>query len=194
MESLQEKRSVSRRKIVRKPENVVEFEKWEAKQKGDWNYEFYYGDIIKKGGMKQNEVFLIEFLIDCFLVTEAKKNRSSLMPEVNVYIDDQRKRVPDIAYFTRTQIISMRNGLKEVPAFVIEIVSKNESLYETEIKKQDYFAAGMQIVWHVLPISKSIYAYTPNKLVQVFADGDVATASPILPDFKVDIDKLFTVA
>lgn len=189
-----EKGSGRIRKQWSKPTTVAEFEKWEAKQKGDWNYEFYYGEVIKKGGMKQSEAILVAFLMKCFMITGASKEDGSLMPEVEMYIDEQRKRIPDLAYFSREQIVSMAKGNKKVPAFIIELLSKNESFEEIERKLQDYFDVGVQLVWYISPKSKQIYAYSAKNVVKIFATGDVAVAAPVLPDFKIEIEKLFTIA
>ena len=189
-----EKSSGRIRRQWRKPTTVAEFEKWEAKQKGGWNYEFYYGEIIKKGGKKQSEAILVAFLMKCFMHTVAQKNDGILFQEIDVPIDEQRKRVVDLAFFDREQIVSMAAGQKAVPAFAIEILSKSESFEEIERKLQDYFDVGVQLVWYISPRSKKIYAYSARNMVKIFATGDVAVADPVLPDFSVDIDKLFTIS
>ncbi len=189
-----EKSSGRIRKQWSKHTTVAEFEKWESRQKGDWIYEFYYGEIIKKGGMKQLEALVVSFLMDGLSITSAKINGGKFFQEIEVYIDEQRKRVVDLAFFSREQIVSMATGQKEVPAFAIELLSKNELFEEIEKKLQDYFDVGVQLVWYISPKSKRIYAYSAKNVVKIFATGDVAIAAPVLPDFKIEIDKLFTIA
>ena len=194
MEKVIEKHSTSRRRVASKPETVAAFEKWEARQSGDYNYEFYYGEIIKKFGMKQLEMFLVKFLISCFKLTQAEEEGGYLFQEIDIYVDEQRKRIADLAFFNQQQILSSANGTTEVPSFAIELLSPSETFREIEVKLKDYFDAGVQLVWYISPTSKKIYAYTPQNKVQVFAAGDIAVAEPVLPDFKVEVDKLFTPA
>ncbi|RYE15276.1 MAG: hypothetical protein EOP45_18635, partial [Sphingobacteriaceae bacterium] len=66
METVIEKRSHRQPETPPEPETVAQFEQWEAEQSGDDNYEFYYGEIIKKPGMKQLEMFIVDLLLDCF--------------------------------------------------------------------------------------------------------------------------------
>ena len=107
MEIVKERSTILRKnRASKKLSTVKEFEQWEAKRKSDTNYEFYYGEIIKKAGMKPLEILLADFLIRCFLTTEAFNKRGTLMPECDVYIDEFRKRIPDLAYFERSQIVA----------------------------------------------------------------------------------------
>ena len=46
---------------------------------------------------------------------------SLFVPEIDVYIDDYRKRVPDLACFTAEQINATRHGTKVVQTFVLEL-------------------------------------------------------------------------
>jgi hypothetical protein len=47
-----------RKSINKAPSTVAEFEKWVLSRKLKSIYEFRYGNIIKKGGMKQIEFFI----------------------------------------------------------------------------------------------------------------------------------------
>lgn len=188
VEAINEKRS-TKRKLA----NVEALEQWEQKKGGDNRYEFYYGEIIKKPGVKQIEFFIIQYLLEAFLNTSAKAQKGALLPEADVYIDADRKRIPDLAYFTRVQVVEAAKGIKVVPAFAIEILSKNESWEQVETKLQDYFDAGIRLVWYVSVKRKKIYAYTAINEVTIFLAGETATANPVLPDFVVDIEKMLLV-
>ncbi|TAF95499.1 MAG: hypothetical protein EAZ46_07625, partial [Runella sp.] len=90
--------------------NVAEFEQWLSKKKTDYNYEFINGQAIKKQPMKQNELFIVTFLMDMLMTTELFANKGRLVPEIDVYIDEYRKRIPDLAFFTAQQIKQARSG------------------------------------------------------------------------------------
>ena len=170
---------------------VEEFERWLSKKKTDYNYEFVNGQAIKKNPMKQSELLMVRFLTDLFMTTQAFAMKGRLFPETDVYIDSFRKRIPDLAYFTDAQIQATRSGTKVVPAFVIELVSDSESFDDVEKKIQDYYDAGVQVVWYINPKSKRIHNYTSPKNVMICADNDVCTAAPALLDFKFEVKELF---
>ncbi|MEO7311344.1 MAG: Uma2 family endonuclease [Chitinophagaceae bacterium] len=174
-----------------KPKTVAEFEVWESKRHSDYNYEFYYGEIIKKPAMKQNELILLRYLNEAFLLTGAYRLSGVLASEVDVFVDEDRKRIPDLAFFTDEQVLAAAKGEKVVSAFAIEILSDSETLRHIEKKVQDYFDAGVQLVWYITAKSKRIYAYNAVNEVKIYSAGESVTAAPVLPDFEIDIDKLF---
>jgi len=173
--------------------NVAEFERWLAKKKTDYNYEFVEGKAVKKEPMKQNEFFIVSHLLDAFANTQAFKNKGKLLPEADAYIDEYRKRIPDLAYFTADQIRQAATGTKVVPAFVIELLSNSESYGDVAEKIEDYFRAGVQVIWYINPKAKNIYCYASAKQMNVFAGSDRITAAPTLPDFAFEVALLFEV-
>ena len=187
------KRVAGKRLAPSKPTTVAEFELWEAKRQPDYNYEFYYGEIIKKPGMKQIEAFIVKMLSRTFSKTKAYANGGELIPEMDVYVDAFRKRIPDIAFYTEAQIKGAAKGEKVVPAFAMEILSDSETLINIETKIQDYFDAGVKLVWYILPKSKKIYAYSAPSELNVFITGQSIKALPVLPDFEINIEQLFTI-
>ena len=172
---------------------VEEFERWLSKKKTDHNYEFVNGQAIKKNPMKQSELLMVQFLTRLFSKTLAYENYGELVPEADTYIDEYRKRVPDLAYFTAEQIKQAAIGVKVVPAFVIELVSDSESFDDVEKKIKDYYDAGVQVVWYINPKSKRIHNYISPKNVIICADNDVCSAEPALLDFKFEVRELFEV-
>ena len=180
---------------------VAEFEVWLSKKKTDHNYEFMCGQIIKKDAMKQNELFIVKFLTRLFSKTADYQNGAELIPEIDVYIDDYRKRVPDLACFSAEQIKATRHGAKVVPAFVIELLSDSrfavaKGFNNVENKIQDYFDgstlnAGVQVVWYINPKTQTIYSYTSPKTVTIGTGADVCSAAPTVVDFRFEVRELF---
>ncbi len=194
MDSLNENIStLPKKRISKRPITVDEFEKWQAKRKGDCNYEFYYGQIIKKSGAKQIHALIIANLNRRFAITEAYKNGDGLFGKCDVYIDEFRKRVPDFAYFTDSQIVVAAKSQKVYPTFIIEILPLNISFDESQTKLQDYFDAGVKLVWYVLPSFKKIYIYTTINQALIFISGQTISVNPVISDFEINIDHLFSV-
>jgi Uma2 family endonuclease len=172
---------------------VAEFEVWLSKKKTDYNYEFVNGQIVKKNAMKQNELFISQFLTRRFSKTSAYLNNGELTAEIDVYIDEYSKRIPDLAYFTDEQIKAAAKGTKVVPAFVIELLSDSESYDSVEDKINDYFRAGVQIVWYLNPKKQSIHLYSSAKEIKVLTEDDICSAKPVIPDFEFVVKTLFVV-
>ncbi len=171
---------------------VADFEKWQSKRKSDCNYEFYYGEIIKKQPMKQNELEIYQILLEFFMQTKAFLAKGLLYAEADTPIDDFRKRIPDISFYTKEQVTEARKtGKKAITTFAIEILSDSESADHIETKIQDYFDAGVFTVWYIHPKTKKIYVYTSPNDVKIYHSDMIVNAQPALPDFEFPVSKLF---
>jgi len=178
---------------VNVPMTVEEFELWllEQPELADKRFEFVEGRMIEKEGMKQNEVFILKFLSRLFVKTTAYELGGELIGETDSYINNKRKRIPDISFLTVEQIEAARKNEKQTSIFAIEILSPNEILQDIEEKIQDYFDAGTKLVWYISPKQEQIYTYTSPTEVKILKGEDVCSATPVLSDFSFSVKDMF---
>ena len=178
-----------------KIQTVEEFEEWLIHQPDlvDKRFEFLDGELIEKGAMKQQEIIIIDFLVRMFMKTIAFQNGDILLPEIDSYIHTKRKRIPDLAYFTKGQIVEGAKGVKLATYWAIELLSDSESLEDIEEKVEDYFSAGAQLVWYISPKRQQIYVFTAPHEVKILKGTDVCSAAPVLSDFSFTVSDLFAV-
>ena len=169
---------------------LEEFEQWQQQPGNDGNFEFVRGQIIPKS-MKQDEIDIAAFLQSRFYETIFARQRHLLMPEADSYVDNTRKRVPDLTYFTAEQRQAIRQGERVNTLFAIEILSDSESHQDVLDKIQDYFDGGAQLVWYIVPKRQKIYAYTSPDDSTVFKGSALITAAPVIPDFQFTVADLF---
>jgi len=86
---------------------------------------------------------------------------------------------------------SVEGYLETVPDIVVEVRSKNDSTNEVRAKKEEYFAAGVPLVWVIDPGARTVTAHQPGQPDQTFTDADTLT-TPLLPGFAVPVANLFT--
>ena len=172
---------------------VAEFEAYLAAESKYANkrFEFVNGRIIEKPAMKQEEFYIAKFLSRLFVKTLAYANGDELIVESDSHIDEQRKRIADIGYFTEAQIEAARDGHRFAPALAIEILSPSEKLEEIEEKINDYFDAGVQLVWYISPKQEQIYVYTAPDKLTILKGTSVCSAAPVLPDFSFEVGEMF---
>ena len=120
-------------------QTVDEFEQWQQQYAHEGSYEFVRGRIIEKKEMKQAEYLILKFLTRLFTSTTAYKRGDELRLEMDSYVDDTRKRRPDLAYFKLEQIEQTRQGIRQKTRFAIEILSDSETHQNVLDKIQDYF-------------------------------------------------------
>lgn len=172
-------------------QTVDEFEQWQRQHVTEGSYEFVHGQIIPKPAMKQEEFFITDYLIRHFAETESYRQRNSLLPESDSYIDGVRKRVPDLAYFTREQQEAIRRGERARTRFAIEILSESESFQDVTDKVQDYFDGGAELVWYIAPIKQRIHVYRSPDETKVYKGADLISAAPVIDDFQFVVADLF---
>jgi Uma2 family endonuclease len=170
---------------------VDEFEHWQEQHTHEGSYEFVRGRIVEKKEMKQAEYLILKFLTRLFATTSAYKRGDELTPEMDSYIDDTRKRRPDLAYFTLEQIEETGQGIRQKTRFAIEILSDSESHQDVLEKIQDYFDGGGELVWYILPKQQKIYVYTSPDGAKAYKGLEVISAAPVLPDFQFAVADLF---
>ena len=98
---------------------------------------------------------------------------------------------PHIAYFTDEQIQDGRAGIDVIPEFVIEVISETDLIYKVEAKLTEYFKAGVQVVWNIMPEDQVVYVYTSRKNIKVCTEDDICSASPVLPEFEISVNQIF---
>ena len=77
------------------------------------------------------------------------------------------------------------------PDLVVEVVSPSDVMDEVTEKRLEWLAAGVRLVWVVLPVAREVYAYTADGGRQSFGPADALTAGPVLPDFRLPVADLF---
>jgi Uma2 family endonuclease len=78
-----------------------------------------------------------------------------------------------------------------VPNLAVEIVSPTNSVDDIEGKLDDYFQAGVQLVWVVHPLRRRIYVYESLTSVRILLEKDELTGEPALPGFRLPVAALF---
>jgi Uma2 family endonuclease len=173
------------------PRTMEEFLNWEPPIDG-YKYEWNDGEIIKFVKMKQKHLRLLAVLYKYFDKTKAKLNGGLLIPEQDVNLTTIQMRRPDLAYFNNDQIEKYDSDEEQIPEFVIEVISPTDNALQIEIKLKEYFKTGVRVVWHVMPEEKTVYVYTSRKNVKICTDDDICSASPVMDDFEISVNELFS--
>lgn len=173
------------------PQTLAEFLDWEPLD--GYKYEWRDGKIIKFEKMKKKHLYLIRHLSRLFATTAAYRQGGELITEQDVMLTPTQMRRPDLAYFSDDQINnSLLSDEEPIPAFALEIISPSDDAEDVEEKVGEYFKAGVQVVWHIYPGNQVVYVYTSRKSVTLCLEDDVCSAAPVLPDFTISVNTLFS--
>ena len=106
-----------------------------------------------------------------------------------------RIRFPDTGFVAWERILDddyLEHAILDaVPNLAIEVISKGNTRREMELKLEDYFRAGVQLVWYNYPKTQSAIVYTsPSSKKEIGIDGAL-DGGKVLPGFSLPLKKLF---
>ncbi len=102
----------------------------------------------------------------------------------------------DAAFITNASLpvrLSPEGYLETIPELVVELRSKNDTPKEIADKNDEYFDAGVKLVWLVDEESRTVTAHRRSFPPHVFRDVDTLTCE-FIPGFAVPVANLFVKA
>jgi Uma2 family endonuclease len=104
-------------------------------------------------------------------------------------------RIPDVAFTSWDRLPGRRMPSEPIPTLApdlaVEVLSPSNTRAEMERKRQDYFTAGVRLVWQVDPDARTVSVYTGVDTVTVLTTRDVLDGGHVLPGFALPLHALF---
>ncbi|PON19887.1 hypothetical protein C2W62_00270 [Candidatus Entotheonella serta] len=73
-------------------------------------------------------------------------------------------RIPNVAYIARERLPDRRLPAEPIPGLapnlIVEVLSRGNTASEMARKRQEYFDAGVQVVWLISPANRTVNVYT----------------------------------
>jgi Uma2 family endonuclease len=107
-----------------------------------------------------------------------------------------RNRRPDVAFVSysrwpKHQPMPDTNAWDVLPEICVEVVSPNDMADEVEAKIEEYFRAGVSLVWVVYPRQERFYVYESASRVRRLTRDDTLDGGTVVPDFALPLAELF---
>jgi Uma2 family endonuclease len=152
--------------------------------------------ILVEKAMGFNESGLASFLIEILGAFVRTRNLGIVTaPDGAVRLWAGRVRIPDVAFVSWDRLPNRRRPKKPLPDLApdlaIEILSINNTTAEMKKKREDYFAAGVKLVWEIDPESRIVTVYSSPDQGSVFNESHHLDGSNVLPGFSLSIRDLF---
>jgi Uma2 family endonuclease len=104
-------------------------------------------------------------------------------------------RIPDVAFFSWRHFPNRKLPRRPIPPVVpdlaVEVLSASNTKTEMENKLQEYFAAGVPLVWYVDPETRTVRVYTSLTEVRTLGEDDTLDGGSALPGFRLSIREWF---
>jgi Uma2 family endonuclease len=117
-------------------------------------------------------------------------------PDGTIRLWAGRVRIPDIAFFSWDHLPGRRLPDEPIPMLApnlaIEVLSRSNTPAEMHRKREDYFSAGVQLVWEIDPETRTLHVYTePEHAAAVVTEDGTLDGGMILPGFTLPLRPLF---
>lgn len=83
------------------------------------------------------------------------------------------------------------NAWDILPDLCVEVVSPNDKADEVETKVEEYFNAGVPMVWVVYPRHERVYVYDSPTQIRRFRKSDTLDGGAVLPGLQLPLAELF---
>lgn len=103
-------------------------------------------------------------------------------------------RIPDSSFISRERLRGCdlsQDILPIAPNLAVEILRVSNTRREMSRKLDEYFDAGVELVWFVEPRHRVVQFFTSPTALTELRTGQTLTGGRVLPGFVVTVDELF---
>ena len=104
-------------------------------------------------------------------------------------------RIPDVAFISWDRLPNRRMPTEPIPDLApdlaVEVLSAGNTPGEMARKRQDYFAAGVRVVWEVNPNTRTVEMFTTPDHSTVLHEAQTLDGGMVLPGFTLPLQELF---
>lgn len=118
-----------------------------------------------------------------------------LAPDATLRLAAGLVRLPDVSFVSWARFPDGRLPREPIPDLVpdlaVEVLSPGNTEAEMRRKLEEYFSAGCQLVWYVLPDERAVRVYTSPASARLLREDDALDGGVVLPGFRLAIREWF---
>jgi Uma2 family endonuclease len=104
-------------------------------------------------------------------------------------------RIPDVSFISWEKFPGQRVSSEPIPDLApnlaVEVLSPRNTSKEMERKLDDYFAAGVELVWYIDPETRTVAVFTARDEKTILNENQTLDGSKVLPTFALPVRDLF---
>lgn len=139
----------------------------------------------------------LRMALTCELIQFVRKSGDGVVlgPDAPYRLKRGLIRLPDASYVARCHLPQGSLGNCAIapwpPDLAVEILCDGNTRREIDLKRQEYFDAGVTVVWVVDPRQKSVRVYTDSETFVALGEADQLDGGDVLPGFMLSIREWF---
>jgi Uma2 family endonuclease len=177
------------------PGSATEADVLAVQKKEDLLCELVEGVLVEKG-MGYTESILAMAIAD-FLRAFVRPKKLGFVsgPDGTMRILAGLVRIPDVAFTSVDRLPGRRRPTIPIPHLVpdlaVEVLSASNTAAEMAVKRQEYFNAGVRLVWEVNLDAHTVTVYSSPAQSTVITEAETLTGGDVLPGFALPLKELF---
>jgi Uma2 family endonuclease len=116
-------------------------------------------------------------------------------PDGTLRLNPGLVRIPDVAFFSWERFPNRELPADAIPDLVpdlaVEVLSEGNTEPEMARKLQEYFRAGVRLVWYIDPRTRTAQVYTSPDDAHRVREDDALDGGAVLPGFRLTLRELF---
>lgn len=108
--------------------------------------------------------------------------------------DPYTVRIPDASFVRMDRLPppeQRRRFLELAPDLAVEVVSPSDSANDVQEKVREYLDYGVQLIWVVHPLQRTVTVYRPDRSAHVLYEEDTLDGGDVLPGFSLSVAIIF---
>jgi Uma2 family endonuclease len=111
-------------------------------------------------------------------------------------LDRDRNRRPDVAFVSyarwpKDRSLPDTNAWDVLPELCVEVVSPTDRAEEVREKVEEYFEAGVRLVWVIYPRLRVVDVFESRVTGRILRPADTLDGGPVLPGFALKLADFF---
>jgi len=159
--------------------------------------ELVYGTLVEKPMGAPEGFFTAQLLMLLGFFAKSAGNLGHFYgPDSLIRFSEDAIRQPDISFFKWERYPGGKRPTTPIfdiiPNLAIEVLSPSNTRREMELKRQEYFNAGVELLWIIDIEQRSIQVYTSLEEPGVLLQGaDTLTGGAVLPGLSLPLKEVF---
>ena len=153
------------------------------------------GVLVEKTMGSYESMLAVEFGVRLSLFAKPRRLGRVLGADGMLRLAPSLIRIPDVSFIVMDKFPGGRFPAGAIaslaPDLAVEVLSSSNTAEEMADKLQDYFAAGVRLVWYVDPVAHSIDVFTAADQKRTVREGEKLDGGDVLPGFELDVRELF---
>jgi Uma2 family endonuclease len=112
-----------------------------------------------------------------------------------LWILPRRMRIPDVAFIRWEKFpggkVPTDATPRVAPDLAVEILSRGNTPAEMQIKLEEYFQAGVRLVWYIDPLHRAARVYASATTEELLDQNGILDGRDVLPGFQLRLSDLF---